>query len=626
MYLHSFVYSYSSQIIIQNFTKLMSEVTMKKQFYLFIGILFLWGCQSPESLQKKVEDYIDDYSLTFQQLYYESQKAEWASNTKIIEGDSTNAIHTRQANEALANFTGSIDNIEKIQNFLKSRDKLLPMQIRQLKKMLYMAANNPQSVPELVKERIKAETAQTEKLFGFNFEIQGKSVTTNEIDEILREEKDLNKRLMAWETSKEVGKVLKDGLVNLQSLRNQTVQALGYSDYFTYQVSDYGMTSEEMVKLNRRLIREIWPLYRELHTYARYELAKKYGSKDVPEMLPAQWLPNRWGQDWNAMIKVKGMELDNILKKYTREWLMQQGERFYISLGFESLPLTFWEKSSLYPLPEDAGYKKNNHASAWHMDLDKDVRSLMSVIPNRYWYETVHHELGHIYYYLSYSQPDVPLLLREGANRAFHEAIGSLMGLAAMQKPFMAHIKLISADTKSEEIMSLLKEAMNYIVFIPWASGVMTEFEYELYAKGLPADQYNQKWWELKKKYQGIVPPEQRGEEYCDASSKTHINDDAAQYYDYALSFVLLFQFHKYISENILQQNPHNTDYYANKEVGSFLRKVLSPGGTRDWQELLQESIGEDMSAQAMLNYFQPLFEYLKKENRGRTYSLPETI
>lgn len=604
----------------------MSEVTMKKQFYLFIGIFFMWGCQSPESLQKKVQDYIDDYSLTFQQLYYESSKAEWASNTKIIEGDSTNAIRTRQANEALANFTGGIDNIEKIQNFLKNRDKLLPMQVRQLEKMLYMAANNPQTVPELVKERIKAETAQTEKLFGFDFKIQGKSVTTNEIDEILREEKVLNKRLMAWETSKEVGKVLKDGLVNLQSLRNQTVQALGYSDYFTYQVSDYGMTSEEMVKLNQRLIREIWPLYRELHTYARYELAKKYGSKEIPEMLPAQWLPNRWGQDWNAMIKVKGMDLDDILKKYTREWLMQQGELFYISLGFESLPQTFWEKSSLYPLPEDADYKKNNHASAWHMDLDKDVRSLMSVIPNRYWYETVHHELGHIYYYLSYSQPDVPLLLREGANRAFHEAIGSLMGLAAMQKPFMVHIKLLPADTKTEEIMSLMKEAMNYIVFMPWASGVMTEFEYELYAKGLPVDQFNQKWWELKKKYQGIVPPDQRGEEYCDACSKTHINDDAAQYYDYALSFVLLFQFHKYISENILQQNPHNTDYYANKEVGSFLKKVLSPGGTRNWQKLLQENIGEDMSAQAMLDYFQPLFEYLKQENKGRTYSLPETI
>ena len=30
--------------------------------------------------------------------------------------------------------------------------------------------------------------------------------------------------------------------------------------------------------------------------------------------------------------------------------------------------------------------KKNNHASAWHMDNDKDVRSLMSITPNTRWW------------------------------------------------------------------------------------------------------------------------------------------------------------------------------------------------------------------------------------------------
>ena len=62
----------------------------------------------------------------------------------------------------------------------------------------------------------------------------------------------------------------------------------------------------------------------------------------------------------------------------------------------------------------------------------------MSVEPNAEWYETTHHELGHIYYYLCYTNPDVPPLLREGANRAYHEAIGSLLGLAAMQPRFLA--------------------------------------------------------------------------------------------------------------------------------------------------------------------------------------------
>jgi len=95
-----------------------------------------------------------------------------------------------------------------------------------------------------------------------------------------QKETDLTRRYKAWFASKEVGKVLKEGLVNLQRLRNQTVQALGYPDYFTYQVSDYGMSTDEMIALNKQFIRDIWPLYRELHTYMRYELAKRYGVKE----------------------------------------------------------------------------------------------------------------------------------------------------------------------------------------------------------------------------------------------------------------------------------------------------------------------------------------------------------
>jgi peptidyl-dipeptidase A len=595
------------------------------RFLLILAVaLFLAGCRSPQMKQKEVEKFLDDYTKKYQELYYASSRAEWASNTHIVEGDSTNAIATRQAEEAMASYTGSEENIKTVRQYLAEKANLKPLENRQLERMLYLAADNPQTVPDLVRERIKVETEEVEKLYGFDYKIDGKSVSTNEIDDILDTQTNLKKRLQAWQVSKEVGKVLRPGLLKLQKLRNQTVQALGYDNYFSYQVSDYGMTTPEMMALNQQFIREIWPLYRELHTYARYELARKYGVKKVPDYLPADWLPNRWGQDWNAMVTIKGMDLDAVLREKTADWIMHQGERFYLSLGFPALPASFWEKSSLYPLPPDAGYKKNNHASAWHMNLGTDVRCLMSVVPNAEWYETVHHELGHIYYFISYTNPDVPILLREGANRAFHEALGSLMGLASMQKPFLAHLDILPANTNTDSIRALLKEALNYIVFIPWSSGVMTEFEYRLYAKNLPANQINRTWWNLKKKYQGIVPPAHRGEEYCDPCSKTHIIDDAAQYYDYALSYALLFQFHEFISRNILAQDPHATDYYGSIETGDFLRKIMYPGATEDWRKLLLDNIGEEMSAQAMLNYFQPLMNYLVKQNTGRKYTLPE--
>ncbi len=311
------------------------------------------------------------------------------------------------------------------------------LQVRQLKAILYAAARNPQTKPELVTARIKADAAQTEALFGFDFKIDGKSVSTNEIDRILEEENKEQVRLAAWNSSKEVGKGLKKGLANLVSLRNETVQALGYKDFFQYQVSDYGMTVPEMMELMRRFARELRPLYRELHTWARYRLAKKFG-KEVPDLLPAHWLPNRWGQSWSSMVKVEGFDLDGVLSSFKPEKLVRQAEDFYVSLGFEALPRSFYERSSLYPLPQGTSYKKNNHASAWHMDLEEDVRCLMSVEPNANWWETTHHELGHIYYYIEYTSPYVPPLLREGANR----------GKKLFSK-FITFLKLTSVGTNS---------------------------------------------------------------------------------------------------------------------------------------------------------------------------------
>ena len=573
---------------------------------------------------QEVQTYLDDYNKKYQELYSASTDGQWAVNTHIVEGDTMNAYKSGLADQALAKFTGSNVNIEKARAYMKWENELQPLQIKQLKKILYMAAGGPESAEKEVKALIKAGTAQTEKLYGYRFQMDGKEITPNDIDSLLSHATDTAIRRKAWEASKAIGKEMKPGLINLRELRNKVVQGLGYPDYFTYMVSDYGMTKDEMMAMLKKFNKELFPLYNELHTYMRYELSKKYHSKEVPDNIPAQWLSNRWGQDWSDMVQVEGLNLDSSLALKDAEWVARQGEKFYVSLGFPALPSVFWEKSSLYPVAKDAGFKKNTHASAWHMDLEKSVRCLMSIVPNSHWYETVHHEYGHIYYYLSYSNPEVPYLLREGANRAYHEALGSMMGLAAMQKPFVAGLGLVDSTTKIDETRQLLKNALHYVVFIPWSTGTMSMFEHDLYANNLPTDQWNKRWWELAKTYQGIVPPTDRSEEFCDAATKTHINDDPAGYYDYAISFILLFQVHDHISKNILHQDPHNTNYFGNKEVGKFIQEIMKPGSSEDWRKLLKDKTGEDLSARAMLDYFSPLMVWLKEENKGRKYTLVE--
>jgi peptidyl-dipeptidase A len=578
---------------------------------------------SKSAVQNSCDDYLKQYGAEFRKLRTASSEADWVSQTHIVDGDEANAKKKRAAEEALAAFTGSTQNIEATRGFLARGEELTPLQRKQLEAILFNAGASPQTVKELVDARIAAETKQIEKLYGFAFQLDGKEITPNEIDTRLEKETDLAARRKVWEASKAIGPALRPGLVELQRLRNGVVRALGYRDFFAYMASEYGTTTEELSEMVDRLQRELRPVYRELHTWARYELAKKYG-QPVPELIPADWLPNRWGQDWGALVDVRGYDLDAAISTKSPDWVIRQAERFYVSLGFPELPSSFWSRSSLFPVAKDAGFKKNTHASAWHIDLDQDVRSLMSVEANQRWYETTHHELGHIYYYLSYSRPGVPYVLREGANRAYHEAIGTMMGLAAMQPCFIKKVGLETGGAAPDAMQLRLKEALNYVVFLPWSGGTMLQFEKELYASELPQDRWNARWWELCARYQGIAPPEPRDERFCDAVTKTHITDDPAAYYDYALANVLLFQLHDHIAKRILHEDPTDTCYFGRKDVGEFLRSILEQGACGDWREILRSKTGSDLSARAMVEYFEPLRKWLVEQNRGRTYTLPE--
>ena len=163
------------------------------------------GAADPAALRAEVQSFLDGYTKAYVPLYYESSLAEWASNTHIVEGDDTNRLRTEAANKALAAFTGSEDAIEKARGFLEKKDQLEPLQVRQLEAILFSAAQNPATVPDLVEQRISAEAKQTENLFGFDFQLDGKSITPNELDDELVHSDDLDERLAVWESSKEVG-------------------------------------------------------------------------------------------------------------------------------------------------------------------------------------------------------------------------------------------------------------------------------------------------------------------------------------------------------------------------------------------------------------------------------------
>jgi peptidyl-dipeptidase A len=271
-------------------------------------------------------------------------------------------------------------------------------------------------------------------------------------------------------------------------------------------------------------------------------------------------------------------------------------------------------------LPAESKRKKNTHASAWHIDLENDMRSLMNIEPNTEWFSTPHHELGHIFYFQAYTRPDVPVLLRDGANRAFHEGIGELGALAAMRQSYLHRLGVLPPDKEIDQTRWLLNEALvETVSFLPWAAGTVSAWERDIYENNLSTAQWNARWWEHVAKYQGIAPPSPRAEKYCDACTKTHINDNPVYYYNYAIATVIKYHLHDYICRNIVKQDPRSCDYSGSKKAGDFLKGILSAGASRDWRELLREKTGADLSTKAMMDYFQPLMGYLQKENAGRS-------
>jgi peptidyl-dipeptidase A len=592
---------------------------------ILLGFLLLTSWLAPPArahegdTQAEAKEFLSLYTSILQNLYRISSEAEWAASTDVSpEHDGARIA----AGKAYSVFVGDRGVIERVRELRSHADDLDPITARQVEKIWLEAAHAPGTIPDVVAARVEAEARARSQLDGFQFclERRGDScahpVSANDIDEVLEKSTDLKERLRAWKAAKETGPVLKDDLVTLQKLRNQIAREMGYSSFFGLEVADYGMTVPELMALLDGFTSVTKPLYVELHTWAKYKLAKQY-NEPVPGMIPAHWLGNRWGQSWPGL--VESANLDTLFAEKTPEWIVKQAESFYVSMGFQPLPRTFWEKSDLYPVPSDSTRKKNSHASAWHLDLENDVRSLMSVTPNDRWFGTTHHELGHIYYYISYTRPQVPPILRTGANRAFHEGIGELIDLASHQKPYLQEIGVLSGKSMPDDVSWLLDQALSSsIVFLPWSAGVMSHWEKDLYENDLSPDQWNRKWWEYVGRLQGIRPPEPRGEEFCDAATKTHIIDDPAGYYDYAIATVLKHQLHDHIARKILKSDPHNANYYGNKEVGAFLRSILEQGATRDWRLVLREATGEDLSTRAMMEYYKPLMDWLKKENKGR--------
>ncbi len=327
-------------------------------------------------IQQRADQFLSLTNASYQALYRVNSEAQWKAVTDVSPEHDAAAEAT---GKAYAAFNGNPAVIHEAQELLQHKTELDPLSVRELKQVLLNAGEGPMTNPTLTNNRIAAETKQASILNSFQFKLHGKPITANQIDDLLNTSNDLAERKAVWEASKESGPALKNNLIRLQAMRNGVAGEVNYPSYFDLETAAYGMTAAEMVQMNEEFMRDLRPLYLQLHTWAKYQLAKKF-QQPVPDKIPAHWLNNRWAQNWTGM--VEAANLDPYFKGKTAEWIAKTAEEFYVGLGFETLPPSFWVKSDLYPVPSGDPRKKNTHASCWHIDLDHDIRSLQSIEPN----------------------------------------------------------------------------------------------------------------------------------------------------------------------------------------------------------------------------------------------------
>ncbi len=407
-------------------------------------------------------------------------------------------------------------------------------------------------------------------------------------------------------------------------LSNQGAREMGFKDVGAMWRAGYDMTPEQFNAELERLWQQVRPLYLSLHTYVRARLAEHYGAGVVPPdgPIPADLLGNPWAQQWDGIFPLlglpensRGYDLTELLqaKKLDAKGMVRYGENFYKSLGFAPLPETFWERS-LFTKPRDRDVVC--HASAWDIDNQDDLRVKMCIQIRDVDFITIHHELGHNFYQRAYKGQ--PFFFENGANDGFHEAIGDTIALAVTPE-YLQQIGLLDKVPSADaDIPLLLKKALEKVAFLPFGL-LIDQWRWKVFSGEITPANYNQAWWDMRLKYQGVAPPVARSEADFDPGAKYHVAGNVP-YMRYFLADILQFQFYRAMCKEAGYTGPlHRCTFYNSKAAGEKLNKMLAMGQSQPWPDALETLTGQrQMDASAILDYFAPLQKWLDEQNKGQ--------
>ncbi len=545
-------------------------------------------------------------------------RASWVKSNFIT--DDTEAMEADASKELLAAATDLAVAAARFDGLTLPPELARKMKLLKLSLTL-PAPRNPAAQEELTKIAVSLEADYGKGKYCPDGE-KGKCLSLPDLERILTNSRDAKEQLRAWQGWHSISPAMRERYARQVGLANQGARELGFKDTGALWRSKYDLSPEEFAAELDRLWRQVEPLYKSLHTYVRSRLIAKYGrdAERSDGLIPAHLLGNMWAQTWGNIYPLveppgtgRGYDLTALLKakKIDELEMVRYGERFFTSMGFAPLPKTFWERS-LFKKPADRDVVC--HASAWDVDNDQDLRIKMCIEVKDEDFSVIHHELGHNFYQRAYRT--LPVLFRDSANDGFHEAIGDAIALSVTPE-YLKQIGLLDQVPGADSDLGLLmKMALDKVAFLPFGL-LVDQWRWKVFSGEVTPANYNQAWWELRRKYQGVAEPVARSEKDFDPGAKYHVSANVP-YSRYFLAAILQFQFHRAMCREAGYTGPLNRcSIYGNKAVGARLNKMLSMGLSRPWPEALEALTGEKrMDATAIIDYFAPLKKWLDDQNR----------
>ncbi|XP_042138912.1 angiotensin-converting enzyme isoform X2 [Peromyscus maniculatus bairdii] len=578
--------------------------------------------------EEEANRFVEEYDRTAQVLWNEYAEANWHYNTNITLEASKILL---QKNKKVANYTLKYGTLAKkfdVNNFQNSTTKRIIRKVQNMDRAVLPSKELEEYNQILLDMETTYSIAEVCYSNGTCLPLEP------DLTNVMATSRKYEELLWVWKGWRDkVGRAILPLFPKYVELSNKIAHLNGYADGGDSWRSLY--ESKNLEQDLEQLYQELQPLYLNLHAYVRRALHRHYGSQHInlDGPIPAHLLGNMWAQTWSNIYDLvapfpSAPNLDAteamIKQGWTPRRIFKEADDFFTSLGLLPVSAEFWNKSMLEK-PTD-GREVVCHASAWDFYNGKDFRIKQCTSVNMEELVIAHHEMGHIQYFMQYK--DLPVAFREGANPGFHEAIGDVLALSVSTPKHLYSLNLLSSEGSGYEhdINFLMKMALDKIAFIPF-SYLIDQWRWRVFDGSITKENYNQEWWSLRLKYQGLCPPVPRSQGDFDPGSKFHVPANVP-YIRYFISFIIQFQFHEALCRAAGHTGPlHKCDIYQSKEAGKLLADTMKLGHSKPWPEAMKLITGQpNMSASAMMNYFKPLTEWLITENRrhGETLGWPQ--